>query len=113
MTFILLIAVIILIIVLISNKNKFQKTINDLQNIINSLNAKIKSFEQERENLNQKIESLEDNNNALKKYQGIVDTEQKAINWANENGLEFLSNQDLAFDHKNCNHYTLHEIIVN
>ncbi len=32
----------------------------------------------ERENLNQKIESLEDNNNALKKYQGIVDTEQKA-----------------------------------
>ena len=63
MTFILLIAVIILIIVLISNKNKFQKTINDLQNIINSLNAKIKSFEQERENLNQKIESLEDNNN--------------------------------------------------
>ena len=53
MTFILLIAVIVLIIVLISNKNKFQKTINDLQNIINSLNAKIKSFEQERENLSE------------------------------------------------------------
>ncbi len=48
MTFILLIAVIVLIIVLISNKNKFQKTINDLQNIINSLNAKIKSFEQRK-----------------------------------------------------------------
>ena len=95
MTFILLIAVIILIIVLISNKNKFQKTINDLQNIINSLNAKIKSFEQERENLNQKIESLEDNNNALKKYQGIVDTEQKAkdiLFKANLEASEILEN---------------------
>lgn len=78
MTYILFIAVIILIIVLISNKKKFQKTINDLLNICNSLNAKIKSFEQERENLNQKIEILEDSNNALKKYQDIVDTEQKA-----------------------------------
>jgi hypothetical protein len=37
--------------------------------------------------------------------QNYFDTEQK--------GFEFLSNQDLAFDHKNCNHYTLHEIIVN
>ena len=78
MTFILLITVIILIIVLISNKNKFQKTINDLENIINNLNSKIKNFEQEKENLNQRIKGLEDNNNALKMYQGIVDTEQKA-----------------------------------
>ena len=45
--------------------------------------------------------------------QNYFDTEQKAVNWANENGFEFLSNQDLAFDHKNCNHYTLHEIFVN
>jgi len=78
MTYILFIAVIVLIIVLISNKKKFQKTINDLLNICNNLNTKIKSFEQERKNLNQKIESLEDSNNALKKYQDIVDTEQKA-----------------------------------
>ena len=99
MTFILLIAVIVLIIVLISNKNKFQKTINDLQNIINSLNAKIKIFEQERENLNQKIESLEDNNNALKKYQGIVDTEQKAkdILFKAKNDMN-MSLVDKAFD---------------
>ena len=45
--------------------------------------------------------------------QNYFDTEQKATNWANAEGLEFLSNQDLAFDHKDCNHYTLHEIIVN
>ena len=45
--------------------------------------------------------------------QNYFDTEQKAIKWANAKGLEFLSNQDLAFDHKNCNHYTLHKIIVN
>ena len=45
--------------------------------------------------------------------QNYFDTEQKAVNWANEKGLEFLSNHDLAFDHKNCNHYTLHEIIAN
>lgn len=46
--------------------------------------------------------------------QNYFDTEQKAIDWANAKGLEFLSNQDLAFDHNNnCNHYTLHKIIVN
>lgn len=95
MTFILFIAVIILIFVLISNKKKFKKTITDLQNIINSLNSKIKNFEQERENLNQKIEFLEDNNNSLKKYQGIVDTEQKAkdiLFKANLEATELLEN---------------------
>ena len=95
MTFILFIAVIILIFVLISNKKKFKKTISDLQNIINSLNSKIKNLEQERENLNQKIEFLEDNNNSLKKYQGIVDTEQKAkdiLFKANLEATEVLEN---------------------
>ncbi|WP_281636866.1 DUF4041 domain-containing protein [Flavobacterium marginilacus] len=95
MTFILFIAVIILIFALISNKKKLKKTINDLQNIINSLNSKIKNLEQERENLNQKIEFLEDNNNSLKKYQGIVDTEQKAkdiLFKANLEATELLEN---------------------
>ncbi|EMY3484263.1 DUF4041 domain-containing protein [Flavobacterium psychrophilum] len=95
MTFILFITAIILIFVLISNKKKFKKTINDLQNIINSLNSKIKNLEQERENLNQKIEFLEDNNNSLKKYQGIVDTEQKAkdiLFKANLEATELLEN---------------------
>ncbi len=95
MTFILFIAVIVLIFVLISNKKKFKKTITDLQNIINSLNSKIKNLEQERENLNQKIEFLEDNNNSLKKYQGIVDTEQKAkdiLFKANLEATELLEN---------------------
>ena len=59
MTFILLIAVVILIIVLINSKKKSKKIIDDLQNISNSLNAKIKGFEQERESLNQRIEYLE------------------------------------------------------
>ena len=45
--------------------------------------------------------------------QNYFDTKQKAINWADAKGLEFLSNPDLAFDHKNCNHYTLHEVTVN
>lgn len=95
MTYILFIAVIVLIIVLISNKKKFQKTINDLLNICNNLNTKIKSFEQERENLKQKLESLENSNNALKKYQDIVDTEQKAkdiLFKANFEASEILEN---------------------
>ena len=101
MKIILFIAIIILIIVLISNKNKFQKTIIDLQNIINSLNAKIKIFEKEREDLNQKIEFLEDNNNSLKKYQGIVDTEQKAkdiLFKANVEATEILENAKLELE---------------
>ncbi|MDD2674869.1 MAG: DUF4041 domain-containing protein [Flavobacterium sp.] len=95
MTFILFIAVIVLIFILISNKKKFKKTITDLQNIINSLNFRIRNLEQERENLNQKIEFLEDNNNSLKKYQGIVDTEQKAkdiLFKANLEATELLEN---------------------
>jgi uncharacterized protein YoxC len=95
MTFILFIAVIVLIFVLISNKKKLKKTITDLQNIINSLNSKIKNIEQERDNLNQKIEFLEDNNNSLKKYQGIVDTEQKVKDLlfkANLEATELLEN---------------------
>jgi uncharacterized protein YoxC len=95
MTFILFIAVIILIFVLISNKKKFKQTINDLQKIINSLNSKIKNLEQERENLNQRIEFLEENNNSLKKYQGIVDSEQKAkdiLFKANLEATELLEN---------------------
>ena len=77
MTYILFIAVIILIYLLISGQKEVEKNKSDLQVIINSLNSKIKNFENEKENLNQKIASLEDNNIALKKYQGIVDTEQK------------------------------------
>lgn len=95
MKFILFIAVIFLIFVLISNKKKFKKTIDDLQNIINSLNSQIKNLEQERENLNNKIDFLEDNNNSLKKYQGIVDTEQKAkdiLFKANLEATELLEN---------------------
>jgi uncharacterized protein YoxC len=95
MTFILFIAVIVLIFVLISNKKKLKKTITDLQNIINSLNSKIKNIEQERDNLNQKIEFFEDNNNSLKKYQGIVDTEQKVKDLlfkANLEATELLEN---------------------
>lgn len=108
MTFILFIAVLILIFVLISNKKKFKKTINDLQNIINILNSKIKNLEQEiknleqeRENLNQKIEFLEDNNNSLKKYQGIVDTEQKAkdiLFKANLEATELLENAKIELE---------------
>lgn len=103
MTFILFITVMILIFVLISNKKKLRKNITDLQNIINGLNSKIEVIQREKENLikekesindtnnrllrkldvemlilNKRIEFLQENNDSLKRYQGIVDTEGKA-----------------------------------
>lgn len=95
MTFILFVITIILIIALISNKKKFKKSIGDQQDIINSLNARIKILDEQRENLNLKIEALEENNKALKKYQGIVDVEQKAkdiLFKANLEAREILEN---------------------
>lgn len=40
----------------------------------------------------------------------IFKDKQKAINYGkNELKREYLSNQDLAFDHHNDNHFTVHE----
>lgn len=64
MTVILIIAIIVLAILLLTNRKKLQATINDL-------NAK-------KENLSGQISDLEEKNNALSKYQGLVDTELKA-----------------------------------
>ena len=64
MTVILIIAIIVLAILLLTNRKKLQATINDL-------NAK-------KENLSEQISDLEEKNKALSKYQGVVDTELKA-----------------------------------
>jgi hypothetical protein len=78
MTFFLIIAVVILIVVLAKNKKSFKRIIGDLQNINNNLNARLRDVEQEKLNLSEQIEILEEKNTALRKYEGIVDTEKKA-----------------------------------
>ncbi len=71
MTIILIITIVILIILWLINRKK-------LQTIINDLTTQLTNTQQEKEKLSRQISDLEQQNNSLSKYQGIVDTEQKA-----------------------------------
>lgn len=71
MTLILLIIIVVLVVLWLNNKKK-------LQAIINDLTLRLTNSEQENVNLSGQVADLELQNVALNKYQGIVDTEQKA-----------------------------------
>lgn len=71
MTPILIIAFLALAIFWLINRKK-------LQEIINDLNARLRNTLQEKEKLSGQVLDLEQKNSILNKYQGIVDTEQKA-----------------------------------
>jgi len=71
MTVILIIAIIALVILWLTSR----KT---LQTIINDLTSRLTNSQQEKEKLAEQIVDLEEKNISLNKYQGIVDTDQKA-----------------------------------
>ena len=71
MTIILLIIIVFLVVLWLNNKKK-------LQAIINDLTFRLTNSEQENVKLSGQVTDLELQNSALNKYQGIVDTEQKA-----------------------------------
>ena len=71
MTLILLIIIVVLVVLWLNNKKK-------LQAIINDLTFRLTNSEQENVKLSGQVTDLELQNSALNKYQGIVDTEQKA-----------------------------------
>lgn len=71
MTIILLIVIIVLVILWLTNQKK-------LQAIIKDLTFRLTNSEQENVNLSAQVADLKQQNIALNKYQGIVDTEQKA-----------------------------------
>ncbi|MEI6766794.1 MAG: DUF4041 domain-containing protein [Bacteroidota bacterium] len=89
-----LIAITILVILWFLNWRKLQTTINDLT-------SRLTNTEQEKTNFSGQVTDLEQRNIALNKYQGLVDTEQKAkeiLADAERNAASLIDNAKQTLD---------------
>jgi cell division septum initiation protein DivIVA len=97
MTAILIISIIIIIVLVFLWFLNWKK----LQTIINDLTSRLTNAEQEKVKLSGQVEDLEQKNIALNKYQGIVDTDQKAkeiLADAEKNATSLIDNAKQAID---------------
>ncbi|MGB5069781.1 MAG: DUF4041 domain-containing protein, partial [Flavobacteriales bacterium] len=108
MTAILIIAIIILVILWLTNRKKLQSIINDLTNSLafnekerTNLSDQLADLKQNNNVLSGQVSDLEQKNTALNKYQGIVDTELKAneiLSDAEKNANSIIDNAKQQLD---------------
>lgn len=94
MTAILMVAIIVLVILWLTDRKK-------LQTIISDLTTRLKKTEQEEEKLSGQVSDLEQKNAALNKYQNVVDTELKAkeiLSEAEKNASSIIDNAKKQLD---------------
>ena len=108
MTTILIIAIIILVILWLTNRKKLQTIINELTNSLAVNEKERKNLSDQLTDINQnnivlagQVSELEQKNAALNKYQGVVDTEKKAneiLSEAEKNANSIIDNAKQQLD---------------